>query len=97
MRHLVLIAIVGMSMLVVAAPAFAGGGSVLTGHSSNPPAAQVLHTTKKPPKTQTNGTAPTGTPSTLPFTGLDLATAGILGFGLLGAGLMLRRSNRSER
>lgn len=86
-------------MLGVAAPAFAGGGSVLSGHTSQPPASQVLHTTKNTPKGNLAGTAiPTKhSPGTLPFTGLDLSVAAVAGVALLGAGLALRRTGRSTR
>lgn len=46
--------------------------------------------------TPTNGSSPpvTNGPGTLPFTGLDLAAFAALGVGLLGAGLVIRRSTK---
>lgn len=98
MRHLILIVVVGVAM-AVAAPALAGGGAVLSGHTSQPPATQALNTNQ--PKTA-GSVAGTSKPTvkatgTLPFTGLNLALAGAAGVMLVGAGALLRRTGRSER
>lgn len=91
-----LIAVLGVA-LTFAAPAFAGGGSVFSGHTSQPAATNVLKT--KPSKGSVAGTvSPTVKSSgTLPFTGLNLAFAAAAGVVLVGAGAMLRRSGRNER
>lgn len=101
MRHLILIVVVGIAM-AVAAPAFAGGGSVLSGHTSQPPASQALNTKQPKPKPNAGNVAGTSNPTvkstgTLPFTGLNLAFAAAAGVVLVGAGALLRRTGRSER
>lgn len=98
MRHFILVVVVGVAM-AVAAPAWAGGGSVLSGHTSQPPATQALNTNQ--PKT-TGNVAGASNPTvkktgTLPFTGLNLAFAAAAGVVLVGAGALLRRTGRSER
>jgi len=99
LKKLIVIVILGIAMLT-AAPAFAGGGSVLSGHSSQPPASQVMKT--KPTQTagQVEGATATPTkksPGTLPFTGLDLSLAAFASVALVGAGIVLRRAGRSAR
>jgi hypothetical protein len=42
-----------------------------------------------------SGTVESGTSSVLPFTGLELAIVLLLGVGLLGLGLLIRRASRS--
>lgn len=100
MKNLIIVAIMGIAMLTVAAPAFASGGSVLSGHTSQPPASQVMKT--KPTRSAGRVAGATGAPTkqspgSLPFTGLDLSLAAVAGVGLLGAGLVLRRAGRSAR
>ena len=96
MRYFIVIGVLGIAM-AVAAPAFAGGGSVLSGHTSQPAATKVLKT--KPSKGNVAGAAKPTVKSTgtLPFTGLNLAFAAAAGVVLVGAGALLRRTGRSER
>lgn len=97
MRHLILIVMVGLA-LAVAAPAFAGGGSVLSGHTSQPAATKALNT--KQPKANvaaaTKSSPTVKSSGTLPFTGLNLAFAAAAGVVLIGAGALLRRAARSD-
>lgn len=99
LRHFILIAVLGIAM-AVAAPAFAGGSSVLSGHTAQPPAAQTLKPKTKSTTGEVAGAASpktTKSPGTLPFTGLDLGFAGLAGAALVGAGFALRRAGRSTR
>jgi hypothetical protein len=96
------ILVIFAAALVFAASALAGGSAVLSGHSSTPNASATLgvqtpKTTKA--KTKPSATAPTiksSSPTTLPFTGTDLAFAALAGIVLVGAGAALRRSSRQS-
>jgi hypothetical protein len=88
-KQLTLILVLAIAVLAIASTASAGGGSVLSGHSSQPPAAQVLGTPKTPP-----GSAVAGT---LPFTGLDLGVGAGIALILVAAGGVLRRSGHQKR
>ncbi len=90
-KQLALILVLAIAVLATASAAFAGGGSVLSGHTSQPPAAQVLGT--HPPKTP-SGSAGAGT---LPFTGVDLGVAAGIALILVAAGGVLRRSGHQKR
>lgn len=97
MKKLIMIVILGIAMLT-AAPAFAGGGSVLSGHSSQPPASQVMKPTRSAGQVDAATASPTKkSPGTLPFTGLDLSLAAFASVALVGAGIVLRRAGRSAR
>jgi hypothetical protein len=87
--------VIAVAALVFAASALAGGGSVLSGHSSTPSAGNNLgaQTPKKTsPKAPSTPTVKQG--STLPFTGADLGYAAAAGIVLVGVGAALRRSSR---
>jgi hypothetical protein len=91
-KHLTLILVLAIVLLATASTALAGGSAVLTGHSSQPPAAQVLgvHGGTKSPSA-------TVVARTLPFTGLDLGFVAGIGLVLAAAGVVLRRSGRQNR
>lgn len=95
MRHFILIAVLAIA-ITVAAPAFAGGGSVLSGHTAQPGPANVIKPT--PAKGGVAGTShPTvKSTGTLPFTGLNLAFAAAAAVVLVGVGAALRRTGRND-
>ena len=98
LKKLVATATLAIALAFVAPSAYAGGNSVLSGHTSQPTAAQVLHP-KKPSVGRVAGTTtgPTKSPGTLPFTGFDLSVAAVVSALLLGAGTVLLRAGRSTR
>jgi hypothetical protein len=95
-KQLMLILALSVAVLTTATTAFAGGSSVLSGHTSQPPAAQVLAT--QHPKTSAGQVSPATTKSgTLPFTGMNLGIVAGGALLLIAAGGALRRSSRQKR
>lgn len=93
MKRLALIAVVALTLFVVAAPAFGqsavsdtyggkGGGIVGTVDSGNGPSASVPQQTVSSEK------------GSLPFTGLDIGLLALGGVALVGVGVGLRRVAR---
>ena len=95
-KKLTLILVSVLAISVAAPTAFAGGSSVLGGHTSQPAAAQVLG--KSAPKAA-SAKSPTATVASgnLPFTGLDLGIVGAMALTLAAAGGVLRRAGRQKR
>jgi hypothetical protein len=95
-KHLTLILVLVFAVSVAAPTAFAGGSSVLSGHTAQPPAAQTLGAGPAKKGKVTPSTT-SSSPGTLPFTGADLGIAGALALVLLAAGGTLRRAGRQKR
>ena len=89
----------GVSVFVVAA-LFAAFATVSSASGTKPTSAgaqyvvvksAVVKQTTPKVKVATTSTAPVQSSGTLPFTGISLAGTAVLGIGLVGLGIMLRR------
>ena len=95
MKQFALVLVLAVVVLATAAGAGAGGSSVLSGHTSQPAAAQVLgKSVVKPGGKTAAGTVASGT---LPFTGADLGVAAALAIALVAAGGVLRFAGQQKR
>ncbi len=79
--------LLAVSGLLVAPAGFAADGTITQGYGGN---AGQVQAALQPGKTP-SGTAAVGSPSTLPFTGVDLALFSVAGLTLVGMGFGLRR------
>ena len=99
MRRLVLIGVCIAALAAVPA-ALADSSTVLDGYGSNAakPVVQVKGTTasQSPAKASAGTAASSSGPSTLPFTGSDLAVFMVAGVLLVGMGVGLRRLGRDR-
>jgi hypothetical protein len=94
-KQLTLILVLVFAVSVAASTAFAGGSSVLSGHTAQPPVSQSLGA--GPAKKGKITPSTSSSPGTLPFTGADLGIAGAVALVLLAAGGTLRRAGRQKR
>jgi hypothetical protein len=86
-RAIVMMLVLALAMISMATPALAQT-STARGYDES----QVLGELENPPPPNT----PPKSTSSLPFTGLDLAVVVLMGAGLLGTGLVIRRNVSSR-
>jgi hypothetical protein len=85
-RAVAIVLVVMLALVSVAAPA-AAQGPTARGYDESRVLGEIQNESGTPPSTTTKS---------LPFTGLDLGIVALMGAGLLGTGLVLRRNARQE-